>query len=74
MQYVTVYLTFYRVGVEQSLSAIDKLSKDIDWLNEFKAFIEKIDIPHKRKQAVLAAIARYRSPASLIYNKKTISK
>ncbi|MFE3575986.1 glycosyltransferase family 2 protein [Lysinibacillus sp. NPDC059133] len=80
VQCVKDYLTFYRVGVKQSLSTvdIDKLYKDIDWLSEYKVFLEKVDLPLSRKQAVLSAIDGYRLPALLIYglwlNKKIISK
>lgn len=69
LQCVEEYLTFYRLGVSDSLSTTDinKINKDILWLNMYMKFLNETDIDISRKQRVLESINNYRLPALVVY-------
>ena len=81
---VNEYLTYYHSGQPNSLSEndIQKIDKDIFWMERLMDYIDKHEFNVKRKFKVINAIQSYRLPAALIYrlysyinkcDKKTLS-
>ena len=62
-------LTIYNINMPNSLSrnSLDKLFKDIEWLNKIKQYIKEQVVDQERKKAALYAIDTYKLPALLIY-------
>lgn len=76
---VPEYLTYNNKDVKNSLSTnnINKLTKDLLWIEKYKKFLTSISNDEKRNQEVLDAINGYFLPAVLVYrlyqNKNHIS-
>lgn len=81
---VNEFLTYYHSGQPNSLSEndIQKIDKDIFWMERLMDYIDKHEFNVKRKSKVINAIQSYRLPAALIYrlysyinkcDKKTLS-
>lgn len=79
VQYNENYLTNYDLGVPNSLSTNDlnKVKKDLRWIDEYKSFLEKVNQSSVRKQKIKDVIESYFIPALVLYrifsNKEKIS-
>lgn len=63
------FLTNYTLNVEDSLSThdINKVDKEIAWLNKYVDFLKKNSSDQVRNKSILDAINFYRLPALIIY-------
>lgn len=67
--YILKELTFYNIGVDNSLSknSFDKVYKDIVWIESAIQLIEKDCKNEKRKAILIDALNGYRLPAAVVY-------
>lgn len=62
-------LTKYYLNQANCLSenSLDKIDKDIFWMDEVKQYVLLHEFNEKRKRGILRAIDSYRKPASIVY-------
>lgn len=62
-------LTTYHIGIEDSLStnSIDKIYKDIEWIELAMKMVDSLCKDEARKAKLLSALEGYRLPAAVVY-------